>query len=125
MNFDEFCKYEEKRMAKNAWAVAKKIRDRLDDAPVMGEYVKSFLAEEDVRGFFQSHDHLKLFIDNRNKKQQQNVPGYYHFKKIEHFIYNHYQIGELYQEFIKEGCKKQLEIFATFVALVQNSKARA
>ena len=119
MNFDEFCKYEEKRMAKNAWAVAKEIRDRLDDAPVMGEYVKSFLAEEDDRGFFHSHDHLKLFIDNRNKKQQQNVPGYYHFKNIELFINNHYQIGELYQEFIKEGCKKNnWRYFATFVALV-------
>ena len=80
--------------------------DRLDDAPVMGEYVKSFLSEEHDRGFFHSHDHLKLFIDNRNKKQQQNVPGYYHFKKIDLFINNHYQIGELYQEFIKEGCKK-------------------
>ena len=52
MNFDEFCKYKEKRMAKYAWAVAKEIRDRLDDASVMGEYVKSFLAEEDDRGFF-------------------------------------------------------------------------
>ena len=106
MNFDKFCKHEEKRIAKYAWAVAKEIRDHLDDTPAMGEYVKSFLAEEDDRGFFHSHDHLKLFIHNRNKKQQQNVPGYYHFKKIELFIDNHYQIGELYQEFIKEGCKK-------------------
>ena len=123
MNFDVFCKYEEKRMAKNAWAVAKEIRDHLDDAPVMREYVKSFLVEEDDRGFFHSHDQLKLFIDNRNEKQQQNVPGYYHFKKIELFIDNLYQVGELYQEFIKEGCKKQLEIFATFVA-GQNFKVR-
>ena len=52
MNFDEFCKYEEKRMAKNALAVGKEIRDRLDGAHVMGEYVKSFLAEKDDRGFF-------------------------------------------------------------------------
>ena len=71
-------------MAKYAWVVAKEIRERLDDASVMGEYVKSFLAEEYDRGFFHGDDHLKLFIDNRNKKQQQNV----------------------YQEFIKEGCQK-------------------
>ena len=46
-----------------------RIRNSLNDALVMGEYVKSFLAEEDDRGFFHSHDHLKLLIDNRNKKQ--------------------------------------------------------
>ena len=51
MTFDEFCKYEEKRMEKNALGVAKEIRDRLDDAPVMGEHVKSFFTNEEDKGF--------------------------------------------------------------------------
>ena len=69
-------------MEKNAWGVAKEIRDRLDDAPVMGEYVKSFLTDKDDKGFFYGHQYLKAFIENINKNSQTNVPGYHYFKII-------------------------------------------
>ena len=34
------------------------------------------------------------------------MAGYHYFRKIQVFIDSHYELGELYQEFIKEGCKK-------------------
>ena len=60
-------------MEKNAWGVAKEIRDRLDDAPVMGEYVKSFLTDEEDKGHFYGHQYFKAFIENRNKKRQMDL----------------------------------------------------
>ena len=94
VTFDQFCNCKFKRMEKNAWGVAKEIRDRLDDAPVMGEYVKSFLTDEEDKGFFYGHQYPKSFIENRNKNSQTNVPGYHYFKKIQVFIDNRYKVGD-------------------------------
>ena len=69
-------------MEKNAWGVAKKIRDRLDDAPVMGEYVKNFLTDEENKRFFYGHQYLKAFIENKNKNSQMNAPSYHYFEKF-------------------------------------------
>ena len=40
MDVKQFEKYEKTRMEKNAWAVAQELQKRLDDAPILGEYIK-------------------------------------------------------------------------------------
>ena len=53
MDMKEFEVYESNRMEKNAWAVAEKLQRRLDDAPILGEYIdEAFLTKKSNDGFF-------------------------------------------------------------------------
>ena len=38
--------YEKNRMSKNAWRVAEIVRERVDDAPVSGNFISALLAEK-------------------------------------------------------------------------------
>ena len=52
MDMKEFEVYESNRMEKNAWAVAEELQRRLDNAPILGEYIKAFLTDKSNDGFF-------------------------------------------------------------------------
>ena len=74
--------YGKKRMEKNAGYVCSQVVERINDAPVLKEYIKSELSEPpDELFFFNS-----VYFDNyrgaseRNKAQ---VPGAAYFRKIE------------------------------------------
>ena len=46
MTPNDFEKYEKDRMSKNAWRVAEIVRARVDDAPVLGDFISALLAEK-------------------------------------------------------------------------------
>ena len=46
MTPNDFEKYEEDRTLKNAWRVAEIVRARVDDAPVLGDFISALLAEK-------------------------------------------------------------------------------
>ena len=52
MDMKEFEVYESNRMEKNAWAVAEELQRRLDNAPILREYIKAFLTDKSNDGFF-------------------------------------------------------------------------
>ena len=46
--------YEKSRMSKHAWQVAEMVRERVDDAPVLGDFITALLAEKnEADNFFQ------------------------------------------------------------------------
>lgn len=46
MTPSDFEIYEKNRMSKNAWRVAEIVRERVDDAPVLGDFISALLAEK-------------------------------------------------------------------------------
>ena len=46
MTQSDFEIYEKSRMSKNAWRVAEIVRERVDDAPVLGDFISALLAEK-------------------------------------------------------------------------------
>ena len=52
MDMKEFELYESNRMENNAWALAEELQRRLDDAPILGDYIMAFLTEKSNDGFF-------------------------------------------------------------------------
>ena len=94
-------------MEKNAWYVCNQVAERIDDAPVLKEYIKSKVSESpDELFFFNS-----VYLDNcrgaseRNKAQ---VPGATYFRKIESFMKDHTSV-ELFMEFCRDVCRESRE----------------
>ena len=102
MDMKEFEVYESNRMEKNAWAMAEELQRRLDDAPILGEYIKAFLTEKSNDGFFLNRDYLARYMEASEAKRI-DLPGHAYFKKIWNFYNAHYNTGELFMEYLKKA----------------------
>ena len=105
MSLQSYEEYEKKRMEKNAWYVCCQVAERIDDAPVLKEYIKSKVSEPpDELFFFNS-----VYLDNYRGASERNkaeVPGAAYFRKIESFVEDHYIRGELFMEFCRDACRE-------------------
>ena len=97
----DFENYEDKRMVqRNAWRVAQDIALRIDDAPVLSDCIKAFCDSEGGGHVFLQQDPLEEYI-KASEGSRAHIPGYNYLAKINSYISNHYEIGELYIEFLK------------------------
>ena len=108
MSLQSYEEYEKKRMEKNAWYVCSQIAERIDDAPVFTEYIKSKVSEPPDELFFFNSFYLNNYrgASERNKAQ---VPGAAYFRKIESFMEDYYIRGELFMEFCRDACRESRE----------------
>lgn len=63
MSVKEFEAYEKKRMEKNAWSVAQNIAARIDDTPVLGNYITALISDRPDDAFFIFEDLLQNSTD--------------------------------------------------------------
>ena len=91
-------------MERNAWTVAQDIALWIDDAPVLSDYIMAFVTEREEDTFFINRTHLQEYI-KASEGSRTHIPGYNYLAKISSYISNHYEIGELYMEFLKDTCK--------------------
>ena len=108
MTLSSYEQYEDDRMERNAWRVAQDVASRIDDAPVLSSYIKSFVTEKEQDAFFFNKDQLQEFA-RAPEGQKKNVAGYHYFSKITGYIDSHYETGELYTEFLKDDCTRKSE----------------
>ena len=108
MSLHKYEEYEKKRMEKNAWHVCKMVTERIDDAPVLNEYINSKVSELPEKLFFFNSTQLNTYR-NASVNNKMKVPGSAYFIKIEKFIDKHYVAGELFMEFCRDACKEQRE----------------
>ena len=90
-------------MSKNAWRVAEIVRERIHDASVLGDFITALLAEKRSDYNFFNHDQIKKYFAS-SKYQRRFVPGRNYIEKIIKFVELHYNIRELYKEFLFRGC---------------------
>jgi len=62
-------------MEENALAVAEELQRRLDDTPILGEYIKAFLTEKSNDGFFLNRDYLAWYM-KASKAKRKDLPGH-------------------------------------------------
>ena len=91
---------------KNAWRVAEEIAERIDGAPVLGEFIEAQLTPREDRIFFFNKVYVKEY-QQATASNKPSVPGYSYLKKLELFMQEHSQSGELYMEYLRESCTKQ------------------
>ena len=108
MSLHTYEEYEKKRMEKNAWHVCKMVAERIDEAPVLNEYINSRVSEPPEELFFFNSTELNTYR-NASVNNKMQVPGSAYFTKIEKFIDKHYLAGELFMEFCRIACKEQRE----------------
>ena len=104
MSVKEFEAYEKKRMEKNAWSVAQNIAARIDDTPVLGNYITALISDGPNDAFFIFEDLLQKFHRSTSETAKEAVPGAAYIKKVKTFYEMHYSRGELFMEFIRDGC---------------------
>lgn len=67
-------KYEKERMEKNAWHVCKQVAERIDDAPVLMNYISSRLSESSEELFFFNASELNAYR-NASENSKGEIPG--------------------------------------------------
>ena len=85
-------------MAKNAWYVCGQVAERIDDASILKEYIKSKVSEPPDELFFFSSSHLDRYRSASGRNEME-FPGAIYFRKIESFMEDNYIRGELFIEF--------------------------
>ena len=108
LTVQDYDTHEQERMEKNAWWVSKELSLRIDGAPVFNEYIHSFVTVKPEEAFFFNREYITQYNKSSGESQTE-TPGYYYCAKIVKFIKDHYRVGELYMEFIKDGCKEKDE----------------
>ena len=102
----DFQKYEKKRMENNAWDVAKEVKERILDAHVLKEYITAFLTMKPEDQFFFDEDNILEFNKAKSDTSREQIPGSGYMNKISTFIESHYNVGELYIDFLKRACSE-------------------
>ena len=106
MSLHQYEEYEKRRMERNAWHVCKMVSERIDDAPMLSEYINSRVSEPPEEMFFFDSTELNAYRSaSVNTKMQ--LPGAAYFMKIEKFIQDHYVTGEHFMEFCRDSCKEE------------------
>jgi len=113
---EDILKAEVKAMEEYAWEVSKDVRERINHEPgPAGDFMLSFLTpKKDEQCFFNTEE-LRQYVG-----KQKDIPGFAYFEKINSFIQDHIQVGELYLEFIKEDCKKENNSLCDFCTKFPN-----
>lgn len=76
LSLKEYTEHEEARMEKNAWKVSVDVENRLDDAPVLKEFVKAHLTKPEDKQFFFNKDNLKQYLNAQSEQKNPSVPGH-------------------------------------------------
>ena len=106
MSLHSYEQYEKESMEKNAWHVCKQVEERIDDVPVLNEYISSMVSESPEELFFFNVSELNM-CRNASENSKTEIPGAAYFSKIETFIENHYVRGQLFFEFSRDACKRE------------------
>ena len=95
---------ERQHMAKSAWYVSEQIVERIDDAPVLREYIHSHLSETLEELFFFNKPYIDSYRD-AFEKTKGKVPGSSYIRKIESFVEKHYVRGKMLMGSNRGSCK--------------------
>ena len=99
-------KREEDCIEKNAWRVAKEVAQTIHDEPgPAGDYIKSYVTTQKERQFFFNTPYLQQYASSKSDVKKATVPGNAYFLKIEKFMQEHCEIGEMYLEILKGSCE--------------------
>ena len=93
-------------MENNAWDVAKEVKERIHDAPVLKKYITAYLTMKPEYQFFFNEANIFAFNKAKSDTSREQIPGTGYMNKISTFIESHYNVGELYMEFLKRTCSE-------------------
>ena len=102
MSISELDMHIKTNMEKNAWAVAKQVKLRIDDGNgPAGDYLKCYVTDQEDEQFFfqQTWIATVLFC---HCFQKPSVLVNFYFKNLFKFVDLHVEFGELYMEYRKE-----------------------
>ena len=116
LSLDDIKKRDELAMKQNAWTVAQNVAERINHEPgPAGDYMQSFLTPHKNAQFFFNTEQLRQFVSAPDSKKK-DIPGSAYFKKINTFMEEHVQVGELYLEYIKGDCQNTNKTLCGFCA---------
>ena len=95
---------EEVRLEKSAWRVGEEIAERIDGAPVLGEFIHSQLTPKIEDSHFFNQKYIKE-CQHATANKKPSVPRYHYMQKLEAFnMQRHIQLGVMYLEYIRDSC---------------------
>ena len=77
MSSEQLELYEKNRMERNAWYVTTDLTKRIDDAPVLSEYIRAYTSQqkEDLFHFHDREPSVILWNSMSSEKNKNEIPG--------------------------------------------------
>ena len=97
---------------KNSWRVAEEVRLRIDSEPVPNGFLGAIVSEKPGEEFFYNKEYLSQY-NNTSKSKRHVISGHAHFNRVESSFESHYEMGELYFEFLKGDFSRKGELCET------------
>lgn len=110
LSLPEYEKLEEERMRKNAWRVAEELAERVDGEPAPNGFIKCKVTQKENERFLWDSEYLEKYSSVKSESGKEVIPGHGYYKKLEEFIELHFQIGELYIEYLKGDCESKSDL---------------
>ena len=106
MSADDLEEYELKRMEKNALKVAAEVSSRIDGAPTIDGFMKSYVSKDIPDLFFWDTLFLKAYL-KKSDEHRMEMPGCNFYNYLKKFSDQHARKGEKYLEVIRDGCLEE------------------
>ena len=89
--------------------VAEEVKKGVNNAPVLSEYITAYKSQKMENMFFFNEEHLSSYQKCTSDNARKKIPGSCYKEKIANFQKIHCKRGELFTEFIREGCRGHLD----------------
>ena len=111
---DDIKKCKDLSVEQSAWTIAKNVAKRINHEPGPAEdYSQSFLTPHKNAQFLFNSKQLHWFVSAPQSKQK-NITEAAYFKKLNKLMTEHFQVGELYLEYLKGDCQKTNKTLCEF-----------
>ena len=89
LSLKEYTEHEEARMEKNDWKVSVDLKNRLDDGPVLKDFVKAHFRKPEGKQFFFNRDNLMQYLNAQSEQNKMSVPGHGYMEAVKEFYDMH------------------------------------
>ena len=89
--------------------VAEEVQKRVDDIPVLSEHITAYKSQKKEEMFLFNEEHLSSYQKCTSDNARKKIPGSCYKEKIANFQKIHCKVGELFTDFIREGCREHLD----------------
>ena len=107
LTIDQYEEYETKCVEQNVWCVAQEVKEKVFMEPgPAGDLMLSHLTARSEYQFFHNAKYLKTWLNTASKAKQLALPGGHYFAKLEKYVSDHCEIGDLYMETLMGRCEE-------------------
>lgn len=107
LTIDQYEEIEAKCVEQNVWCISQEVKHKVFmELGQAGDLMLSHLTVNSEHQFFYNAKYLKTWLNTASKAKQLSLPGGFFFAKLEKYVSEHCEKGDLYIETLMGRCEE-------------------